>query len=165
MNQAFSFRALGYPVSVGWGAVIIMGLYGFMTAGDQVNAMGLLAALLAAAVFGVSILVHELGHAVVANRLGMRVMGIRMHGLGGNCDYQGYPSAGRRLLIALAGPGAGLALGAVAIGLQTFILPVTPGLPWLVHTLVGLLVWVNLFWSLFNLLPILSFCPSLSHAW
>ena len=154
MDQAFSFRALGYPVSVGWGSVIVMGLYGFMSS-REVSPMGLLEAVLGALIFGVSILVHELGHAVVANRLGMRVVGIRMHGLGGNCDYRGQPTAGRRLLIALAGPGAGLALGALAIGLQFVVLPATPGLPSLVHTLVFLLLWVNLFWSLFNLLPMM----------
>jgi len=155
MDQAFSFRALGYPVSVGWGAVIIMGIYGFMSTGDQVNATGLVTAIFAALVFGLSILVHELGHALVAKRLGMRVVGIRMHGLGGNCDYQGNPTPGRRLLIALAGPGAGLLLGAAAIGLNTFVLGAVPGLPWMVYTLVGLLIWVNIFWSLFNLLPMM----------
>lgn len=155
MDQAFSFRALGYPVSVGWGSVIIMGLYGFMSAGDQVNAMGLVTAILGGVVFGASILVHELGHAVAANRLGLSVQGIRLHGLGGHCDYNGHTTNGRRLLIALAGPAAGLALGALAIAAQQTVLAAVPGIPPLIYRLVGLLIWVNLFWSLFNLLPMI----------
>ncbi len=155
MDQAFSFRALGHPVSVGWGAVIIMGLYGFMSAGDQVNASGLVTAILAGVVFGVSILIHELGHAVAARRLGLKVQGIQLHGLGGHCAYSGHTTNGRRLLIALAGPAAGLALGALAIGAQQVVLAAVPGIPPMVYRLVALLIWVNLFWSLFNLLPMI----------
>jgi Zn-dependent protease len=153
MNEAFSFRALGYPVSVGWGGVLLMALFGFLEAGRQVNAFGLMVAVLGAGVVGVSILVHELGHAVSADRFGMRTRGIQIHGMGGVCAYAGRPSAGQRLWISLAGPGAGLALGLLAIGtrygLEVAQLPVPP----LIGRALGMLVWVNIVWSVLNLLP------------
>jgi membrane-associated protease RseP (regulator of RpoE activity) len=153
MNEAFSFRALGYPVSVGWGGIVIVALWGFMSAGNQVNAYGLVMAILTALVVGVSILGHELGHAVVADRFGMRSPRIQLHGLGGHCAYGGYPTAGQRVWIALAGPGAGFLLGGLALAGSFAIGKAGMAPPPLVLHAVGMMVWVNIVWSVFNLLP------------
>lgn len=153
MNEAFSFRALGYPIYVGWGGVLLMALYGFLEAGRQVNAYGLMVAVLGALVVGISILVHELGHAVSADRFGMRTQAIRIHGMGGVCAYAGRPSARQRLWISLAGPGAGLALGLFAIGLQYGLSQAQVPVPSLVWRALSMLVWVNIVWSILNLLP------------
>ncbi len=153
MNEAFSFRAFGYPVSVGWGGILLMALFGFLEAGRQVNATGLVIAALGALVVGVSILVHELGHAISADRFGMRTQGIRIHGMGGTCAYSGYPSAGQRLWIALAGPGAGLMLGMVAFGVVYGSAAAGFSPPPLVVRALSMMVWVNIAWSILNLLP------------
>ncbi len=153
MNEAFSFRALGYPVSVGWGGVLLMALFGFLEAGRQVNAYGLMVAVLGGLVVGVSILVHELGHAVSADRFGMRTQAIQIHGMGGVCAYSGRPSARQRLWISLAGPGAGLALGLFAIGVRYGIDAAHIPVPSLVWRALGMMVWVNVVWSILNLLP------------
>jgi len=153
MNQAFSFRAFGYPVSVGWGGILLMAIFGFMEAGRQVNAYGLMVAVLGALVVGVSVLVHELGHAVVADRFGMRQPRIRLHGMGGECAYGGYPSARQRLWIALSGPAAGLLLGIAALGSAYGVAQAGVSLPPLIGRTLSMLIWVNIVWSILNLLP------------
>ncbi len=150
MDQAFSFRLLGYPVSVGWGAVLVLGLIGLNSASSQVNAMGLLIAVGTALTVAASILVHELGHALAADRFGLGTRLIRLHGLGGDCSYSGWPTARQQVRVSLAGPGAGLVLGAISFAVQW---TVGDRLPWLASYLLHTLVWINVVWSLFNLLP------------
>jgi hypothetical protein len=54
---------------------------------------------------GITLLVvlHEVGHALLARRYGMRVMAIRLHGFGGHCAYIGMPSAWQRSAVAWGG--------------------------------------------------------------
>lgn len=99
----------------------------------------------------VSILLHELGHAVQARRDRMSIDGITLWMLGGVARFRGnFPSAGAELRIALAGPAVSLAL-AVAFGgaAQVAALP---------DTTRSLLLWVgivNATLFVFNLLPAL----------
>ncbi len=73
-------------------------------------ALGLLSALLLFA----SILLHELGHAVVARRHGVDIEEIDLWLLGGVARMKGYPkTAGDELRFALAGPAVTLAIGAI----------------------------------------------------
>jgi Zn-dependent protease len=72
--------------------------------------LGLLSALLLFA----SILLHELGHAVVARRHGVEIEEIDLWLLGGVARMKGYPkTAGDELRFALAGPGVTLLIAAV----------------------------------------------------
>jgi Zn-dependent protease len=100
------------------------------------------------AVCFVCILVHELGHALTARAFGQRVR-IALHGMGGSAWHEGPPplTTTKRVLVCLAGPFAGFALGAVA-----WVLPPIGG-P------VGDIVIANILWSCWgygalNLLPI-----------
>ena len=147
----FSFRALGFPVHVTAPALFLLFLLGAQASGAGLDGQSLArAGMFVAVVFG-SILVHELGHAVVGRRLGLEPREIVFHGFGGECRYGRRPSPRQGVVSALAGPVSGLALGLVAVGLQA-VVPASapPG----VHVVLGDLVWVNVFWSLFNLLPI-----------
>ena len=68
----------------------------------------------AALLFFATVVGHELGHALVARRLGLTVDGIDLWALGGFTRTRGEPdSAGAELLMAAAGP----AVNAVVIGL------------------------------------------------
>ena len=98
----------------------------------------------------VSILIHELGHAFAARAFRRRVHGIFLHGFGGHVTHSGGGAATHDLAISLAGPGAGLALG-----LATYL--VAPYLPYdaVTATVVNDLLWINIFWSLVNLLPMM----------
>lgn len=145
MND-FRFQALGFPVTVQPGFAILIGVY--MLFGLQAQ-RPLWASLSFAAVVFVSILVHELGHAVTARRFGMRVGGIYIHGLGGHVTHSRGP-ASRQLLVSLAGPAAGLALG-VPLLLVAAVMDPGP----VARVVLQQAIFVNVFWSLFNLLPML----------
>jgi len=125
----------------------------------------------------VSILVHEFGHGLMSRRFGGRPS-ILLQSMGGLCTSQGGQSFGERMLVILAGPAAGLALFLLvitgcnlSIGLtlkdafalvgwgseletmQTYMRLSRLGSPIAVTTVLNL-IYINLYWSLFNLLPI-----------
>lgn len=123
-----------------------------------------------AAVF-VSILVHELGHALIAQAYGWPPR-ILLWGLGGLAIYTPTKrTTMSRVLIALAGPGAGFILGGIVLAVIVFTghsapLPF-PGLDVNVGSgpsyLAGggrlelfilNILWFNLFWGLMNLTPV-----------
>ena len=110
-------------------------------------ALGLASALLLFA----SILLHELGHAVVARRYGVEIEGIELWLLGGVAKMAGSPHRpDEELRFALAGP-AVTAVIAVSFGLVAALAPgSTP------DALMALLLyqaWVNTVILVFNLLP------------
>ncbi len=98
----------------------------------------------------VSVLVHELGHALVAKTFGYRPS-IQLVGLGGLTN----PNANetipwhRDVLLTLAGPLSGLALGLTAGALKLLVTSVGP-----VAFLLSALFVANLFWAAVNLLPV-----------
>jgi Zn-dependent protease/CBS domain-containing protein len=101
--------------------------------------------------FFISLLMHEMGHAIQARREGMEIDGIVLWLFGGVAKFKGlFPSAMAELKIALAGPAVTLV---IAVSLLTLarVLPL-PGF------LDGILTWlglVNLILLGFNLLPAL----------
>ena len=128
----------------------------------------------------VSILVHELGHALAFRRYGQRSH-IVLHFAGGltipETTYWGsgvanvYLSPNQNIFISLAGPGAGFLLAALVIAavllaggsigtswlLGILPLPLAAELPFggsILNLFVRLMLWVNIFWGLVNLLPV-----------
>jgi stage IV sporulation protein FB len=73
---------------------------------------------------------------------------IVLHGFGGLTSFSKRPGHGQGILVGLAGPLAGMALGLGALALDP---GTTHGM--LLSDAVGWLILVNIFWSLFNLLP------------
>jgi len=107
-----------------------------------------------AVVVTVSILVHELGHALVARhyRLQPRIL---LWGLGGLCIHERAERDRHDAFIVAAGPGAGLLLGAVTWGLSLALPPIAdPVLAMRFADTVQMLLWVNILWSFVNLLPL-----------
>lgn len=164
------FRALGVPVRVSPMFWLVSAMMGWR---DQ-NLP--LVALWIVCVF-VSILVHEYGHALMA-RTFRESPSILLWGMGGLCYSQGErQTPWERLLVILAGPGAGFALAFLVMASWTVVRGVTPDEHLgVVAGMVGLgrhsitliekfhgfveyftylfLVWINLLWGLVNLLPI-----------
>lgn len=96
-----------------------------------------------------SVLVHELGHSVLATRFGMRVRRINLQLLGGVSEIeQESASPGQEFAIAFAGPALSFGV-AVAAWLATLVFQPTGILRWLLYTLMV----ANILVGLFNLLP------------
>ena len=108
-------------------------------------------AIVATLLFFASILLHELGHAVQAQREGIAIEGITLWVFGGVASLkQEAPSAGAELRVALAGPAVSLALG-VACLLAALAVPLPDAAD-------GVLFWlgqINLYLLVFNLIPAL----------
>jgi Zn-dependent protease len=103
----------------------------------------------ASALLFVSVLVHELSHALVARRHGVRVNGIRLHVFGGVSELQTEPASPRaEFNIAAVGPLASFVIAAFCYGLGRAVADV----PW-AFALTGYLAAVNLVLGLFNLVP------------
>jgi Zn-dependent protease len=103
----------------------------------------------------VSILVHELGHALVAKRYRLNPK-ILLHGWGGLCFHDRAERDRHDVFIIAAGPAAGLLLGVIVWVLSLFLLDLFPdGQPrFIAEIAVSNLLYINIFWSFINLLPI-----------
>lgn len=99
----------------------------------------------------ISLLVHEFGHAFVSKhyKLGPSIL---LHGFGGLCISESAARTdGDDARVVLAGPLAGLAFGGLLWAFQFFLPGVVYGTP-LLATFVSALLWINIVWSLVNLL-------------
>lgn len=94
-----------------------------------------------------SVLLHELGHALVARRYGVRTHNILLTPIGGIASLEGMPRAPKaEIAVALAGPAVNLA---IAVGLGLFA--VVTG--WSAFGLLQPLLFANVSLALFNLIP------------
>lgn len=153
-----NFRALGIPVRVHplfWLAAVVLGVRGNEEPQQLV--------LWVAAVF-VSILVHELGHALAARFYGWDPS-ITLHVFGGLASYQPtYRSPIKQIVITLAGPGAGFLFAALIVGsiaasghrlmFESYFVFFEPYASNPLNWLLLDLLYVNIFWGLVNLLPV-----------
>ena len=141
------FRLLGFPVTIDLSFLVVMGLLGFSS---SASGRDIVVWLLIAPV---AVLVHELGHAVLARQTGAAPE-IALAGLGGITSY--VPprplSRGRQIAIAGAGPLVGLVLGAVLLAVARS-LEFEAGS--LTEVVLSTAVWTTLGWSVLNLLPLL----------
>lgn len=153
-------RVAGIDVEAHWSWLFIVALIVWSLAagvfpdtnpgyGDGVYAaMAVVAALL----LFLSLGLHELGHALVARREGMRIEGITLWLLGGVARFGGgrFPSAPAELRIAVAGPLVSLVIGGVLLAFALLV-----PLPSAVDGVVFWLGYVNLALLVFNMLPAL----------
>jgi stage IV sporulation protein FB len=137
MSQGFRIGSLfGFPIRVHFSFLLLLGAVLLFMGGVP----GVFVALMVAG----SVLVHELGHALVARHLGVPVTGIGLHFFGGAAQMAGLPRrAGDEIAIAAAGPAVSFALAGAG-----FALAALTGVG-----IFGLFATVNLVLALFNLLP------------
>lgn len=147
-SSILSFRVGGVPVDISMTALFLVAFLALSY--GRSGTAGLVMGLAYAVLLIFSILVHELGHALVGARLGLRPQRIVLHGFGGYCEYGRRPTATQGVISSLAGPFAGLLLGGVLVAVQ---LGLGSTLPPHVQTLLGMGIFINIFWSVFNLLP------------
>ena len=150
-------RVLGIPVYVHFSWLVVFGLIAWTLATGYFPqrypnlpvssywAKGLVASLL----FFVSILLHELGHSLVARARGIGIRSITLFIFGGVARLEKDPPDGRtELLMAAAGPAVSLLLSAFFLGVGM----VTPsgGTAWAVARYLAM---INLVVAIFNLVP------------
>lgn len=140
-----SFRLLGIPVAVRPSFLLVAGVLG-LSAGS----VSLVFAWVA--VVFVSILLHEMGHALTARAFGSEV-DIELNTIGGLTSWT-MPEKdfgpGRRAVVAAAGSGVGVLFGGLVWLVASLTGPYFGMAGFVIHTL----VYVNVFWGLLNWLPI-----------
>jgi Zn-dependent protease len=95
-----------------------------------------------------TLLLHELSHALMAKRFGIGVRSITLHFIGGVTEIQGEPATPKQeLWISVVGPLTSIGVGVGALALET----VTPD--GLLRFAVGLLGWANVVVGVLNLVP------------
>ncbi len=153
-------RIAGIEVGLHWSLAIVFALIVWTLAGqvlpalvpDQPQSAYWLVSLIAALLFYASLLSHEMGHAVVAMRLGVKVDGITLWIFGGVARLHGdAPAPGAEVKIAVAGPVVSLVL-AILFAAVTFALDTTSGPP-LVEGGSAWLAASNAMLLVFNLIP------------
>ena len=153
------FNCLGVPVAIHWMFWI---LAAFVS--GAFHAMGRDAWALVVARMGVvavSILVHEMGHALMQRKFGGRPA-IMLHGFGGYSTAPGRFARNENLKIIAMGPIASVALALLGwIWWKSYHPDVDWSLlrgmlsPVFLARVAGFVIFVNVFWTLLNLLPIL----------
>lgn len=119
---------------------------------DEPAAAYIIGAIVATTLFVLSLLAHEIGHAVVAVRNGIEVEGITLWLLGGVARLRGESrDAGMDFRIAAIGPAISLVLSAFFFAVAALTIQLDA--PELVSGVLSYLAAINLLLALFNLIP------------
>ena len=149
-------RIFGIEIGANWSLVFIFALIAWTLAtglpadvpGQWAGAYWIAGAAGALAFYG-CLLAHEMAHALVARRSGVRVAGITLWLFGGVSRLDGEPKSARaEALIAVVGPLTSLLVAALAFGLS-FATSTAP----LVSDVFAWLALVNAMLAVFNLVP------------
>jgi Zn-dependent protease len=131
-------RVFGFPVEINLSFLLLLALV-FI-------AFGGVTGVLYVGIAFASVLLHELGHALVARRLNVHVSGIELSFFGGAAKMVDMPrSARHEIAIAAAGPAVSVALAGLGLGLGVA----------LQAPLLATIGWINLGLAIFNLIPAL----------
>jgi Zn-dependent protease/predicted transcriptional regulator len=150
-------RLFGIEIGANWSLIFIFALVTWSLATSTLPSLAprhsqseyVAAAIAGAILFYVSLLAHELSHALVARRSGVKVAGITLWLFGGVSRLEGEPSTARaEALIAGVGPLTSFAVAAVAAA----ALVLSPAND-LLQTVLGWLAFINVLLGLFNLVP------------
>lgn len=159
MNMRWSLGTFrGIPISLHWSLILVFTLLTSSLAGrflaDENAGLSPGETWLVAAVTGVlffvSILLHEIGHAWVAQRNGLPVKGITLFIFGGVAQIEKrMPSAGVEFRVAAAGPLVTGILAAFFYGVHLTL----GGISNYLDAPAAWLAWINMLLLLFNLIP------------
>lgn len=145
------FRIVGFKVTVDPLLPLVILLIGWLLTERYIPGQSYVYGAIASVFLTLSILFHELGHAIVAQRLHLKIERIHLFLFGGMAELKNRPrTPGEEALVALAGPFASFVLGIAALGVS-MVLPPAWGMANLMATF---LAQMNLLLALFNLIPI-----------
>jgi Zn-dependent protease len=152
-GTVLSFGFFGVPVRLHFTFVLLVIFLIFIGVGARQS--GAFAALYIMALF-LSVLLHEMGHSLVARRYGIRTIEIVMYPIGGMARLDRRPRAREELPIALAGPAVNLLI-ALGIGVWLWargdLRPLQHLLEPTDNNLAQRVAAGNLFLAAFNMLP------------
>jgi Zn-dependent protease len=153
-------RLFGIPISVDASWLIILALITWTLSKavferelpDLSKGERLLLGLVTALAFFLCIVLHELGHALVARSAGIPIRGITLFLFGGVAELTGEPlSAASEFRMAIAGPLVSAVLGATFWILS--VIGASQGWPRPLDLVFEYLFWINLIVLVFNLIP------------
>jgi Zn-dependent protease len=154
--QLLTIRGIPLRIHPSWFVILLVATLAFqqqyaLSLGNQLAPAGLWAvALLTALALFVSVLLHELGHSLVALSQGVKVKSITLFLLGGVASVERECATARgALMVAAAGPAVSLVLGISLLAASHAASHVSPVLGQMVEQLGAL----NMVLGLFNLLP------------
>lgn len=159
MGSSFRLaRIFGVDVGVHWSWVFIFGIvtWSFATGvlhhfyPEWTDAQRWIVAALVSTVFFLSVLVHEMSHAIVSNRLGLPVRSITLFVFGGVANLEKEPdNAKDEFRIAIVGPLSSLALGGLfALGWAA-LYPINED----IAGITAYMALINVSLAVFNMLP------------
>jgi stage IV sporulation protein FB len=145
LPSSLDFSIGPFPVRVHWSFLLIALLIGM-------NVSNLLYTISWVLVVFVSVLVHELGHAVVAERYGL-FPSIQLHSMGGLTIFSRTSRLThlQEIILSLAGPVFGFILGGLIFALTLTL----SNVPLFLRYVLGQMLWVNIGWGVINLVPML----------
>lgn len=165
MGSSFVFlRVRGIPVGAHWSWLFVFGLVVWSLASSLFPAAYpglsdisyLSMGIVAGALFFISILLHELGHAFRALREGLTIDGITLWLFGGVARFKGiFPSAGAEFRIAVAGPVVSVVITLVFAALTALGRQGGLGWPEQAQGVVDYLWRINAIVVAFNMIPAL----------
>jgi PDZ domain-containing secreted protein/Zn-dependent protease/CBS domain-containing protein len=163
MESSFRlFRFRGIDIGANWSWVLIFAFIVWSLARqifpttypDLETSTYFVMAVVTAVIFFVSLLLHELGHALRALKEGMEIDGITLWFFGGVARFKGmFPSAGAEFRIAIAGPLVTVVLMLFFFGANWLLTSVDA--PAEVVGVVDYLAWINSILLAFNMVPAL----------
>ncbi|UQX10355.1 site-2 protease family protein [Candidatus Mycobacterium methanotrophicum] len=152
-------RIAGFPLHVNWSVLVILWLFTWSLASTlPTTAAGYsptaywVAGACGATVLLASLLAHELAHAIVARRAGVKVLGVTLWIFGGVTRLGGEAKTPQTAFrIAVAGPATSLLLAALFAGTGVGLRALGVG-----HMILGVAWWlagINALLGIFNLMP------------
>ncbi|MHB8331081.1 MAG: site-2 protease family protein [Candidatus Dormibacteria bacterium] len=161
VNQTIRLgRVFGLEIRFNWSLILIYLLIAWtmattvlpQAAPNQAAWAYWVSGLLGALVFYGCLLAHEISHALVARRKGVRVAGITLWLFGGVTQLDGQPAtAAAEALITVVGPLTSLAIAAIGFGVAVGL--TAAGASALITNLISWLAILNLVLGVFNLVP------------
>ncbi|MFC5457014.1 metalloprotease [Prosthecobacter fluviatilis] len=143
------FTLFGFPVQIHWMFWLNTALMGGAFSADTPEGFRSVLAWVVAVLL--SVLIHELGHAMAMRNYGDRRVGIVLYAFGGLAIGSRPRTRQEDFLVSAAGPGLEILAG-LAVGWSITLWP--PPSPWL-HQMLDAFTVVSIFWALLNLMPVL----------
>jgi Zn-dependent protease len=153
-------RFSGIDVKVHWTFLLLLAFFAFLGYQTSGSLLGALTATLVIVALFICVLLHEFGHSLVAQRLGLEIKSITLLPIGGVSNLESLPEKpADEVKITLAGPLVNVVLAPIFFGLGLLLgaVPRVPSDPFTGIVSVGeflfYLGYVNVVLALFNLIP------------